>query len=44
MCRRSASSHLHALLGKVTLKPRDGILWAYPTLKTKGLTEVSPLP
>ena len=26
-------SHLHALLGQVTLKPKDGELWAYPTLK-----------
>ena len=25
------------------LKPRDGILWAHPTLNAKGLTEVSPL-
>jgi aryl-alcohol dehydrogenase-like predicted oxidoreductase len=36
--------HLHALLGQVTLKPKDGVLWAHPALKTKGLTEVSPLP
>ena len=40
----TARSHLHALLGQVTLKPKDGVLWAYPTLKTKGLTEASPLP
>jgi hypothetical protein len=39
-----ARSQLHALLGQVTLKPKDGVLWAYPTLKAKGLTEVSPLP
>ena len=24
------------------LNPRDGILWAHPTLNAKGLTEVSP--
>ena len=40
----TARSHLHALLGQVTLKPKDGVLWAHPTLKTKGLTEVSPMP
>jgi hypothetical protein len=40
----TARGHLHALLGQVTLKPKDGELWAYPTLKAKGLTEASPLP
>ena len=40
----TARMHLHALLGQVTLKPKDGVLWAYPTLKAKGLTEASPLP
>ena len=40
----TARSHLRALLGQVTLKPKDGVLWAYPTLKAKGLTEASPLP
>ena len=25
------------------LNPRDGILWAHPTLNEKGLTEVSSL-
>jgi len=40
----TARGHLHALLGQVTLKPKDGVLWAHPALKTKGLTEVSPLP
>ena len=40
----TARSHLHALLGQVTLKPKDGVLWAHSALKTKGLTEVSPLP
>ena len=40
----TARSHLHALLGQVTLKPKDGVLWAHPTLKAKGLTEASPLP
>ena len=38
----AARSHLHALLGQVTLKPKDGVLWAHPTLKTKGLTESLP--
>ena len=40
----TARGHIHALLGQVTLKPKDRILWAHPTLKTKGLTGVSPLP
>ena len=25
----TARGHLHALLGQVTLKPKDGVLWAY---------------
>jgi len=29
---------------QVTLKPKDGVLWAHPTLKAKGLTEASPMP
>jgi hypothetical protein len=36
-------ANLHALLGTVTLKPRDGILWAHPAPNAKGLTEVRPL-
>ena len=40
----TARTHLHALLGQVTLRPKDGVLWAHPTLKAKGLTEASPLP
>jgi len=40
----TARGHLHALLGQVTLRPQDGVLWANPTLKAKGLTEASPLP
>ena len=39
----TARNHLHALLGEVTLRPRDGVLWAYPALNAKGLTEASPL-
>ena len=39
----TARNHLHALLGQVTLKPKDDILWAHPALNAKGLTEVSPL-
>ena len=41
----TARSHLHALLGKVTLRPKDGILWAYPTLKPEKptLKESRPL-
>jgi len=39
--RGVARTHLHALLGTVTLKPRDGILWAHPN--AKGLTEMRPL-
>jgi hypothetical protein len=41
--RSAARSHLHALIGDVTLKPIDGVLWAHPTPNAKGLTEVRPL-
>ncbi len=36
-------ANLGALLGIVTLKPRDGILWAHPAPNTKGLVETRPL-
>ena len=36
-------THIHALLGGVALKPKDGVLWAHPDPNAKGLTEVSPL-
>jgi len=39
----TARSHLQALLGQITLKPKDGVLWAYPTLNAKGLAEACPL-
>jgi hypothetical protein len=39
----AARVHLRALLGTVTLKPRNGILWAHPAPNAKGLTEVRPL-
>ncbi len=39
----TARGHLSALLGKVRLKPKDGVLWAYPALNAKGLAEASPL-
>ena len=39
----AARSHLHALLGTVTLKPRNGVLWAHPSPNAKGLTEMRPL-
>ena len=32
------------LLRQVRLEPKDGVLWAHPTPKTNGLSEVSPLP
>ena len=38
-----ARGHLGALLGTVTLRPRNGILWAHPAPNAKGLTEVRPL-
>ena len=41
--RGVARTHLHALLGTVTLKPTDGILWAHPNPNAKGLTEMRPL-
>ena len=34
---------LRALLGIITLEPRDGILWAHPAPNAKGFTEVKPL-
>ncbi len=39
----AARSHLRALLGTVTLKPRDGVLWAHPAPNAKGLVETRPL-
>jgi len=39
----AARANLGALLGIVTLKPRDGILWAHPAPNAKGFTEVKPL-
>ncbi len=41
--RRRARSHLQARLCTVTLKPRDGVLWAHPSPKAKSLTEMRPL-
>jgi hypothetical protein len=38
-----ARANLRALLGTVTLKPRDGVLWAHPSPNAKGLTEMRPL-
>ena len=32
-----ARSNLHALLGPMTLKPRDGVLWAHPAPNAKNL-------
>ena len=34
---------LRALLGTVTLKPREGILWAHPSPNSKGLVETRRL-
>ena len=39
----AARLHLHALLGTVTLRPRDGVLWAHPAPNAKGLVETRPL-
>jgi hypothetical protein len=39
----AARANLGALLGTVTLRPRDGILWAHPAPYAKGLPEVRPL-
>ena len=38
-----ARANLRALLGTVTLKPRDGVLWAHPSPNAKGLVETRPL-
>ena len=40
---QAAPANLAAPLGNVTLKPRDGILWAHAAPNAKGLTEVRPL-
>ena len=40
---QSARNHLQARLGPIELKPRRGVLWAYPAPKAKGLVETSPL-
>ena len=39
----AARESLRALLGTVTLKPREGILWTHPTPNTKSLVESRPL-
>jgi len=39
----AARANLRALLGTVTLKPRNGILWAHPAPNAKGLVETRPL-
>ena len=38
-----ARRRLHALLGDVVIRPRDGVLWAHIGLNGKGLTEARPL-
>jgi hypothetical protein len=38
-----ARGNLRALPGTLTLRPRDGILWAHPTPNKKGLTEMRSL-
>ena len=40
---QAARDNLATLLGTVTLKPRDGILWAHPAPNAKGLVETRPL-
>ena len=40
----TARNHLHALLGPIVLRPQNGVLWAHPTAKAKGLVEARPLP
>jgi hypothetical protein len=35
----TARLHLHTLLGDVTLKPIDGVLWAHPAPNAKNLVE-----
>lgn len=39
----AARSNLHALLGPMILRPRDGDLWAHPSPNAKGLVETRPL-
>jgi hypothetical protein len=39
----AARRNLRALVGTVTLRPRNGILWAHPSPNAKGFTEVKPL-
>jgi hypothetical protein len=40
---QAARDNLATLLGTVTLKPRDGILWAHPAPNARGLVETRPL-
>ncbi len=35
----AARSHFHTLLGDVTLKPIDGVLWAHSAPNAKNLVE-----
>lgn len=39
----AARAHLRALLGTITLKPRNGTLWAHPAPNKNGLVETRPL-
>ncbi len=39
----AARANLAALLGDVTLMPKDRILWAHPAPNAKGLVETRPL-
>ena len=39
----AARSHIRALLGPVTLEPKDGVLWAHPSPDAKSLVETRPL-
>jgi len=39
----AARASLGALLGTVTLRPKNGVLWAHPAPNEKGLVETRPL-
>ncbi len=39
-----ARTHLGALLGKIEIRSKNGVPWAFPSLKTQGLANASPVP
>ena len=44
MTSRLPWNHLGAFLGKAEIRAKRGVPWAFPTPKTQGLHEASPVP